>query len=313
MLKARRLHLRAVQAWDRGERNVAVALAEQALRLLSISKAVKPSEITDRVNVLLTLARFASDLTDHNEADRRLATAVGLLRDVPPSRDRAIWLSEALVRLGDTARLAGRYPDAARFLTEACDIVDTEDLDPIRKGGVRNLQGILAKDTGRYADAGTHYAAALALLEPFLGPDSPQLASLHHNLAGLAHAQGDYLAAEPPARRALQLRRQIKPPDKAGLAGDIGVLGAVLVGQGRCDEAERALHEALTLWENLYGPAHYEIAVTLHNLAAIAQARGDLATAETSLQRAIVIKTDRLGADHPEVTDLKQRLTSLVR
>jgi hypothetical protein len=101
----------------------------------------------------------------------------------------------------------------------------TADLEPEQRAGVSNALGILAKDTGRYNDAGRHYAATLALLGPALGSNSPLLASAYHNIAGLAHVQGHFAEAEEPARRALALREGGNA-DPTEVAADAAVLGA---------------------------------------------------------------------------------------
>ncbi|WP_426938485.1 tetratricopeptide repeat protein [Pseudarthrobacter sp. S3] len=95
------------------------------------------------------------------------------------------------------------------------------------------------------------------------------MASLHHNLAGLLHIQGQHLKAEPDIHTALELRRSAQPPDRVGIAADLSVLGAVWAGQGRFEEAKQSLETALRMWESLCGPQHYEVAVQLYNLASI--------------------------------------------
>ncbi|HEY5788724.1 MAG TPA: tetratricopeptide repeat protein [Microlunatus sp.] len=72
--------------------------------------------------------------------------------------------------------------------------------------GHANALGILAKDTGDLAAAEQWYDSALDLLGDVYTPDDPQLASLQHNRAGLAHARPDHVTAEAHAGRALQLR-----------------------------------------------------------------------------------------------------------
>lgn len=132
-------------------------------------------------------------------------------------------------------------------------------------------RGILAKDTGHFEDSRRCYARALALMTGVLDPNAPELAGVHHNLAGLLHAQGRFGEAEPEALRALSLRALSDPPDPSGMAADVSVLGAVLPGEGRLDEAEDQLRTALQIWESLYGPDHYEVAARLNNLASIQQ------------------------------------------
>lgn len=309
--RARRMHLRAGRLWQRGRHSPALDLAQRSLALLETAAGPTSAGADDRVRVLSTLGQFAAELGQHAEAQRWSAEAVAMLRRMPADPRRDAWLSAALVGQGNQHRLAGHFGQARRILEEARDLADEVGLDPVTRAGPRNALGILAKDTGRYADAAGCYAEVRALLEPAVGSDSPTLASLHHNLAGLAHAQGLFGQAEAPARRALELRRRAVPADEAGLAGDACVLGAVLTGQGRHDEAEPLLRWALEKWQSRYGPCHYEVAVTLHNLAAVAHARGDAVAAQDTLLRALNIKEQILGPGHPEVSQLRRRTGAL--
>ena len=108
--------------------------------------------------------------------------------------------------------------------------------------GAHNASGNLTKDTGRYDEAARHYGQARDGLETLLGQDHPDLAALFHNLAGLQHAQGNYDAGEPLARRAISLRGTPSPTRaRPSSAGDLAVLGALLAGQRRYAEAEAVL------------------------------------------------------------------------
>lgn len=127
---------------------------------------------------------------------------------------------------------------------------------PLLPAGPLNALGILAKDRALYEDAGIYYDLALGLVTSHAGTDAPELAGLYHNLAGLAHVQGQFAQAEEPARRAVRLRRADSSPDTAGLAADLSVLGAVLAGQERFDDAAAILSEALALWRSRYGNSH---------------------------------------------------------
>jgi tetratricopeptide (TPR) repeat protein len=149
-----------------------------------------------------------ADRADHALAIDALERAVRTLRSIPEHHEREVWLTEALVRLGNQLRLVGHFSAAETALTEARSRADTGELDPVRRAGARNALGILAKDTAHLTAAGRWYAEALGLLEKAFGENDPRLASLQHNVAGLAHARADYVTAEAHARRALELRAQ---------------------------------------------------------------------------------------------------------
>ena len=107
-----------------------------------------------------------------------------------------------------------------------------------------------------------------------LGPDHPDLASLFHNLAGLAHACGQHADGEEHARHAIALREVTFGPDSPEVAADLAVLGALLAGQGRHEEAEAIFRATLATWTRHRGPDHYEVAVSLHHLGVLHAGRG---------------------------------------
>jgi tetratricopeptide (TPR) repeat protein len=207
-------------------------------------------------------------------------------------------LIHALTLLGNLRRLQGRYDQAEKLLTEAVQQADHPSIDPSTAADALNALGILQKDTGRYPSARRLYQRALTLTDPH---DLSRRATLHHNLAGVAHAQGRYLDAEPDARTAVDLRRRLTGDHHPAVAADLAVLGAVLYGQQRYAEAQQLFQQALTTFTTCYGPTHYEVAVNLGNLAACHAATGALDLAEHGYQQALTLKTELLGESHPEI------------
>jgi tetratricopeptide (TPR) repeat protein len=95
-------------------------------------------------------------------------------------------------------------------------------------------------------------------------------ATLLHNLGGLAHARGDYAAAEAPARRAVEIRQAPLGINHPTVAADRAALAAILDALAQHEDAGALLEDALRTFECTYGPDHYEVAITANNLAAIA-------------------------------------------
>jgi hypothetical protein len=94
-----------------------------------------------------------------------------------------------------------------------------------------NALGLRCKAAARYEEGRAHYERALALLAAEPTPDVSAQATLHHNLAGIEHARGNYTAAEALARRGLEIRAGSIPEDTQGLASDLAALAAILDGQ----------------------------------------------------------------------------------
>lgn len=293
-----------------GDLKRASQLAEGARALLPGS-ARGLNGAAARAGTFMTLAAVAGEHRDHTQAAAILQRAAVLLKAVDESRMRDVLLAEVLIRLGNTLRLAGKYPEAADALETARTLPNWERLDPLNRAAVLNAMGILAKDTGHYEQATRHYAGARDLMTEAPGQNIPVLAGLHHNIAGLFHVQGRYDEAEPEIRTALVLRARCVPPDTAGTAADLSVLGAVLAGLGRLQQAEGALRKSLQLWSSQYGPEHYEIAVQLNNLSSVQQQRGDLDSAAAGYAQALQIKERVLGRNHPEIAALLNNIASL--
>jgi len=304
-LTARRMHRKASALWRDGHTERAKELALHALDLVPPVESASLARVVDRVSVLETLAQFASDLADYSEAQHRCDDALEL------STSRNERFVALLVHKGNSQRLAAGYNESGLTLADALVLAEQTPDSPLLPVGPLNALGILAKDRGLYEDAGNYYDKALGLLTGHAETDAPELAAIYHNLAGLAHVQGQFAQAEEPARRAVHLRRAASPPNPAGLAADLSVLGAVLAGQKRFDEAAATFTEALALWRSRYGDRHYEVAVQLHNLAAIQQEQGDYPSAEATLNDALEIKRRILGESHPEIAAILNNLATV--
>jgi tetratricopeptide (TPR) repeat protein len=150
---------------------------------------------------------------------------------------------------------------------------------------------------GRFGDAELAYRRALAVIERAADVDREDLAAVFHNLGGLAHARGDFEAAEPLARRAVEIRSSVVGPGAVATLLDRSAHAATLHAVGRSAEAEASIRDLLGDLEAALGADHPEVAVALNNLAAIVQRRGELAEAESLYRRVIAIKEARLGAD----------------
>lgn len=264
-----------------------------------------------QASVLMHLAAASIRDRDHGCAIDLLREAERQFSSVANSRAKDRWLAEILLRLGDALRLAGRYEDAGEALAKAENLAATDPALPLRLALISNAQGILAKDTGDFDGALSHYVDAQKVVETELGESDPALASIHHNLAGLLLAQERFAEAEQSARKAVALRERAVPLDPEGLAADRSVLGSVLLGLGHLREAEQEYLRSKSFWMDRYGPGHYEVAVQLNGLSTILQARGEFDAAEHGFREALRIKIQLLGSEHRESAALLNNLGAL--
>ena len=286
------------------------AAAAQALREVATVDARRQHEYVASLVIVADLHLILVELAEALAVLDELVTALETTPCPTDTADEAAdRFADALTRRADTRRLTGEYAAAEADLDRALAMA----VSPLRVAGAHNAAGILAKDTGKFDAAADHYARALTGMRATLGEDHPDLASLFHNLAGLAHARGRHAEGEPHARHAIALREQNFGPDSPEVAADLAVLGAVLAGQGRSEEAEAVFRSTLATWTRHRGPDHYEVAVSLHHLGVLHAAAGDHETASGELRRAWAVKNETLGPDHAETRALVADLDALAR
>jgi len=301
LVRARWRFQRALRLWRAGQITAALHHGDHAVTMFVACVARRPDrDPGELVAAMLAMAGFRTELSDYPAAERLCERALAAL----DTRDNRKLRVEALIRLGSVHRLHGDFDRAEEASRAAVALANQPpSLDPALLGAVHNGLGIVLKETGRYPAAAREYDIALGLS----GSATDLAAAVHHNLAGLAYAEGRFVEAEIEARQGLALRERARAAQPArsaestGVAGDLTVLGAVLVALQRYAEAEELLRHALDVWTTRFGPEHYEISVCLHNLAVLQQRRGEADAALRSFQDALRIREAVLGAAHPEL------------
>lgn len=172
-----------------------------------------------------------------------------------------------------------------------------------------NGVGVAAKFAGRYEEADAAYARALPIAEAHAESDPEMLATLLHNLGGLAHSRGKPDVAEPFARQGLALRRE-RCDDPIGVAADAAALASILETVERWDEAEALYREALAIYRD--AGDGYEEAMTLNGLAAVLRFSGRVAEAEPLFRHALAAMEVERGPAHPETATVRNNLAMLL-
>ena len=294
LMRARWRFQRALRRWRAGQITAALQHGDDAVTRFAACLDRRPGgEPEELVTAILAMAGFRTELADYTTAERLCQRALAVL----DMRDNRKLRVVALVRLGSVQRLHGEFHRAEEALRSAVALAGQQPVDPALLCVAHNGLGIVFKETGRYQAAAQEYDVAFGLSESAI----ELAAAVHHNLAGLAYAEGRLVEAETWARQGLVLRERVDPAGSTGIAGDICVLGAVLVARQRYAEAEELLRRALGIWTARFGPEHYEVSVCLHNLAVLQQRRGEADAALLSFQEALRIRERVLGAAHPEL------------
>lgn len=135
------------------------------------------------------------------------------------------------------------------------------------------------------------------------------MATLLHNLGGLAHSRHRPDDAEPYARRGLELRRA-RCDDPEGVAADAAALASILETRDEWSEAELLYREALAVYEDVGD--HYEAAMTRNGLAAVLRFAGRPDEAEPLFREALGAMETERGAAHPETATVRNNLAMLL-
>ena len=200
-------------------------------------------------------ARAAIDDGDYDRADGLLADAEDLdlaaARQARALEDKARQAADRRF-LGAAAKRAKRgelrltrldYPGAAKHFKAAVANVPSGHDEVL--AGYLMREGWALDKAGKYWEAETAVARALALREQALGPDHPDVATALNNLAALYDAQGRYAEAEPLYLRSLGIREQALGPDHPDVAAALNDLALLYDDQGRYAEAEPLYRRSL--------------------------------------------------------------------
>jgi tetratricopeptide (TPR) repeat protein len=154
------------------------------------------------------------------------------------------------------------------------------------------------------------------------------VATVLHNIGGLAHAAGQLLSGEAALaaildatnrqhearellEQALEVFARVFGPEHYEVGVTLGTLGTIDARQGRLDLADGRLRRALAIKEQWLGPDHLELVPTLGTLGVVCRRRGDHIRAAQLYERALCLLEGRVAADHPHVASLQANLAAL--
>jgi tetratricopeptide (TPR) repeat protein len=300
------------QAWSfqaQGKLEDASLACRQALQLLEESDGPDSPD----------LANLLNDLADIETERQKFPAALALAERAQAITDRLghRFVGEEAARIrvrtleitGELRRTLGDYPRAEVDLQQALVTAVAEFGNASAEAaGARNNLGVLYKHWGRFEDALRHYRQALRSA----GEDPLAFGAIYHNIGGILHAQGDFAAAEEPARKAWEISRRLLGEDDPRTMLDAAAYAGVLDGLGRPAESDVIYRKALEIFEQAYGPEHCEVAANLHGLAALLAARGEYQAAEEHYRRALAIKEKLLGAESPDAALTRHNLGSML-
>ncbi|MEM7305546.1 MAG: CHAT domain-containing tetratricopeptide repeat protein [Planctomycetota bacterium] len=297
MARAVRLDRASEEAFRVGDRQRAAQEARSAVDLLAQHLGEDHPETTwQRVDLAWRLGSTQEATAFEEESERAVASARGLADGEPHP-----LLASALTALGYSKLKRGRVGDARDALDEARTVWAELDADfPVYRhqrgtpvAGLAQIENAF----GRYEQADTLFAEALALVRVDPGEDSESYANLLNNIGSAFAQRGEMREAEPFLKRALALKLELLPGGNQGTANTLHNLAVVYLATGDYAAAEEAVNDALSRTARGVG-SDLQVVSLIANLAQSNVVRGRLAEAEAFAVEAVELGRE-VFADRP--------------
>jgi tetratricopeptide (TPR) repeat protein len=268
-----------------------------ALRLVEHAEGEHSPDVS---NLLNDLAEIESDRQEYKVA-LELATRARAIH----ARLGAAFSGDDAVRvrirtcslMGELRRLLGQTSIDHPELSEALDLATVAFGDDSKEAAeARNNLAVAYKYAGRFDEALRLYQHALkSTIAAHGAAPSSMLRALYHNMGGIYHSMGDFVAAEVPAKLAWDMSRRLLGDTNVQTQLDAAAYAAILDGLGRYEECEAIYRAALVVMLCEFGAEHHEVAALEHNLASVLAVQGNTEEAERRYRLALKIKDSAFG------------------
>lgn len=250
--------------------------------------------------LLARLGRIYSAQGRRAEAIQALQRSIDLRSPLLVAADTV--LADAEADLGWELREAGNHEGSSTLFRSA--IATRRRLNGTGDQMVPSLLLGLASsihDAGRFAEADSLFHGVLSDLDTLGARPHPVAATALHSLAMLRRIREEYRAAEPLARAAARMRRQLFAPGHNDRLLAETEWAAVLMELAEFDRAETLLRAVRAEAERSLGHDHPTTMTARDNLANLLHVTGRHASALAMMDTTIAQRRARQGGDHPEV------------
>ncbi|MEN9575767.1 MAG: hypothetical protein RL514_3622 [Verrucomicrobiota bacterium] len=165
----------------------------------------------------------------------------------------------------------------------------------------------------RYQALQPHWDALLLNLEAAEGNDSTRLSLFLNEIAITHQGMGNYSAAEPLCRQALEASERVLVPEHPSTLISVNNLAYLLNSKGDLAAAEPLFRRVLAAHERVLGPEHPATLTSVNNLGSLLKSKGDLAAAEPLYRRGLTACERVLGPEHPDTLIRVNNLASLLK
>lgn len=333
--------LRAERETDRAERHARLAEEEATAArqvsefLVGLFEVSDPgegdgTELTARELLDNGAKTIEFDLAEQPVAQSRMLHTMGVVYHHLGDFDRAVEMLEQALEIR-RSELGPNHPDVAATLVELCLVHrylgNLESSRTFVNGALGILESIYGPDAiecfqvyqqiavldgieGEVDASETGYQRCARIIEaqPDPGAYDEQMSTILEGLAGRQMDRGDFAAAEPLLRRALELDERVFGPDSFHITGTLGTLGSTLIRQKKFDEAEIIMHRAHDIVQDRIGVDHPFTARSLNDIAHLHYGQENYSEAVVFLRRALEIYTTVFGTEHQTTAIALQNL-----
>ena len=250
-----------------------------------------------RDDLVATLAISAGVAASNTQGQAHDATVWVGLASAARARFGADPASELIARESEGVIAAGRGDMAGAIAAHQAALTASlalykraDDPDMYRSEA---LLGATLSKAGSYADARPHLEHALALREPVVGPDHPDVALILSNLGTCYTALGDNPKARTVLIRAMQIRERLFGATSPAMIATLNNLADFLRRAGDVPTALTYIERAQAIADKVPGPDHPLTHTVATTYAEILAATGRTAEART-LYDALLANEDRV-------------------
>ena len=212
--------------------------------------------------------------------------------------------------LGSVLLLEERQNEAVSAFRTSLDIWDKTRGNRDHQDAANALAslGLALAELGRYAEAESCQAQALATRLRILRPDHYDLANSYGLYAELKRQTGDYDAAFDFYEKGLQVLRRAVGPDHPDVSRELNNLAILYYQRGQYPLALERFREALTI-RNKTLPANDRGTLTMeNNIGCVLRAMGEYDEAERILRDVRSRRLKTLGAGHMDIANSDHHL-----
>ncbi|MEZ4265881.1 MAG: tetratricopeptide repeat protein [Myxococcota bacterium] len=234
----------------------------------------------DNLEVSYSLARLGTNrlqMGQFDGAEEALKRAVAIRIEAKGADHKEV--ASLWHNLGETYRRGKRLDKAEGLYREAIEI-KTKALGaehPSLASSLNDL-AVVFNEQGKFSEALPKLLEAEKLAGP-LGPTSPVLGSILHNLGDALSGTKQATEAETAYKRAMVISEGQTPVDRPSLGRTLNNLGTLYQGVQRFDEAKAAYERAIEVRTLEFGPRDRTVKQSRLNLASLLERTGNLSEA----------------------------------